>query len=734
MAKRQTRTGEGVQLFPFLAVLVCAMGALIFLLLVTTRMIRQKTIAAAAAIEQVLPPEHKPVLSLPAESIAPPQPQVSPPVSTEPATAPVPLLASQSIELKPVDPVPPEPEVVIDRTRIDQLQSRIQELRSQEQQLSRTATNRQEQLEHLLNARQRTEAELARLKAEQNDLFSQAKLLQQTPDEAEIELVNKQIRTLENRLAGLSTQPGTGGSKFMIVPFDAQTGTTRRPIIIECHAQGLRFVPEDVTITAGDLVGFNEKFNPLLAGATALTRYWASPHRQRLPNEPLGEPYVLLLIRPSGTVAYYAASQMLSTMRQPFGYELIGEETELHMPTVDEEAKRLCEAAVRGLIKEREAVAAAGGLAVGKSGGEFAVAPDDEFAGSGRDVPAGASRQHSAAATGRAIGSIDPRPGRGGSGEHLDPSLGTTGSHQFSRGPNSGNNAVTTNVPAGSPGRPGEPMNGTTPGEFAEAEKLTEASSSAAAQDPANTPAKPGHDSRAIPAKPGAQSSTAKRSEGFTDVPVGEESWQKVEKFGGQQFRTQKQGGSSVASLDEEITQREKAIEEADEDFARLLNSTEGAKKKDGPQEIRPEDVSSPLQQFGESEDNRRRARGMPVENLQRRRWGVSDLSATIGMERPLNVVVSADRLVVDDKFLIRVGAGESKTDTLRMLLLAVDELARDWGRPPKGFYWVPKIQFQVGPGGIQHYERLNPSINRAGLKTSREFILSTPPSTKGTP
>ena len=40
MARRRTATA--VSLFPFLAVLVCTMGALILLLLVTTRQIRQQ--------------------------------------------------------------------------------------------------------------------------------------------------------------------------------------------------------------------------------------------------------------------------------------------------------------------------------------------------------------------------------------------------------------------------------------------------------------------------------------------------------------------------------------------------------------------------------------------------------------------------------------------------------------------------------------------------------------------
>ena len=54
MSRRQARSTNSVSLFPFLAVLVCAMGALIFLLLVTTRRIRSQSIARA---QQSLPVE-----------------------------------------------------------------------------------------------------------------------------------------------------------------------------------------------------------------------------------------------------------------------------------------------------------------------------------------------------------------------------------------------------------------------------------------------------------------------------------------------------------------------------------------------------------------------------------------------------------------------------------------------------------------------------------------------------
>ncbi len=48
MSGSRARTSNSVSLFPFLAVLVCAMGALIFLLIVTTRRIRSEALAKAA--------------------------------------------------------------------------------------------------------------------------------------------------------------------------------------------------------------------------------------------------------------------------------------------------------------------------------------------------------------------------------------------------------------------------------------------------------------------------------------------------------------------------------------------------------------------------------------------------------------------------------------------------------------------------------------------------------------
>ena len=56
------RASNNVSLFPFLAVLVCAMGALILLLLVTTRRIRSDQLAALESQTEAVDSEPLPVV------------------------------------------------------------------------------------------------------------------------------------------------------------------------------------------------------------------------------------------------------------------------------------------------------------------------------------------------------------------------------------------------------------------------------------------------------------------------------------------------------------------------------------------------------------------------------------------------------------------------------------------------------------------------------------------------
>ena len=107
---------------------------------------------------------------------------------------------------------------------------------------------------------------------------------------------------------------------------------------------------------------------------------------------------------------------------------------------------------------------------------------------------------------------------------------------------------------------------------------------------------------------------------------------------------------------------------------------------------------------------------------LAGRRWGYCEPGASIGFEREVRVDVSEDKLMIAEKFAIPVGQGESRQETLELFATALDAYSHEWGRPPQGFFWAPRLKFIVKPEGNSHYEQVNAMMTRAGLATSHEF------------
>ena len=99
---RRSKETLAVQLFPFLAVLVCTMGSLIFLLLVTTRQIRQRAVAFAAfqLAQQELAAAVTIEMPAPAMAEPEPEPEPAPPVIAIP---PQPVHKSKPIKLPDQD-------------------------------------------------------------------------------------------------------------------------------------------------------------------------------------------------------------------------------------------------------------------------------------------------------------------------------------------------------------------------------------------------------------------------------------------------------------------------------------------------------------------------------------------------------------------------------------------------------------------------------------------------------
>ena len=352
---RRSKETLAVQLFPFLAVLVCTMGSLIFLLLVTTRQIRQRAVAfaafqvaqqelAAAEAARLPPaiPEPEPEPEPPPTVIViPPQPVVRP---SKPVKLPnqdyALALANRERELSDLK--------TKWKLKVDQL--------AKERDVHRAALARQkESIVETVGKCTALKTEIDSLEAQLGQVAGEtAATSNQAKDDEARRSLEQQIALLKKQLKAAQVAELEDNDKFQVVPFDPLTGTTRRPIFIECTEQGIRFLPEDITITKDDLNGFTSRANPIAAGTGALINYWMLRNLRQRNTAAEPEPYVLLLVRPSGVCAYYVAMKMLEPIRTAHGYELIEESTSLKLPEIDRDAQAACRAAVDRLLAERE--------------------------------------------------------------------------------------------------------------------------------------------------------------------------------------------------------------------------------------------------------------------------------------------------------------------------------------------------------------------------------------------
>src|SRR5580704_17334522 len=321
MRRSHSVSETSVGLFAFLDVLMSTMGSLILVLMIVSPKIRQEKIAKAAT--EV------------ARDV----------VKVEPAPAP-----------KPTPTPAPAPVVEPKRETIDlnaKFTKRVAELSGQADDKRRTAADAQralsaerERSQQIHANLEQLERELAELRAVKDRTLASVQDLSAEGVKVETELARRgsRLRKIRDHIAHESTE-------YAFVAYDGVSGTTRRPILVECADDRIKFVQENITLTSADITGFTSVANPLLSGAEALLDYW-STHSSA--NEP--KPYVLMVVRPSGTLSYYRARNLLERMKAPFGYELLPEDQKLSAPPPDPQATLACREAIDRAIAKRDAV------------------------------------------------------------------------------------------------------------------------------------------------------------------------------------------------------------------------------------------------------------------------------------------------------------------------------------------------------------------------------------------
>jgi hypothetical protein len=135
--------------------------------------------------------------------------------------------------------------------------------------------------------------------------------------------------SLDKARAGRDTKPPA----YAVVPYAGRNGTHRRPLYIECCGDGVFLQPEGIRLSPGDFEGPPGPGNPLASALRAAREHVVAA--QGGTNDPAAQPYPLLLVRPSGVMAYYAAREAIQSWGSDFGYQLIDEDWTLTFPPAD---------------------------------------------------------------------------------------------------------------------------------------------------------------------------------------------------------------------------------------------------------------------------------------------------------------------------------------------------------------------------------------------------------------
>ena len=432
----------------------------------------------------------------------------------------------------------------------------------------------------------------------------------------------------------------------------------------------------------------------------------------------------MLVVRPSGSLAYYAARKLLAALDQPMGYELVAEDWQLDLPPADPAATAACRDAIDRLMKERERI-----MSILRDGPQRSSdgriiqfdnrtgllnveeGDDDGRSGDGRgfENPQGFPEDsRGPLPTGRDLTPDDvPYLRRDGRGD---------GSSPFgSSAPAAPHGDADTGVPPGSdPARPmtdasgrlpafpgtgpdGRPVQPAPRQQPIAQQRAASAQPQGSQPQPFQQPSPQLQRAQQPVAKfgtplsdqfnptRGAQASPG----GGTGVDAGQ-AWDSPARGGADSGN--QSGGASGPQATGDTAQQRRSSTTASSD----ASGTKQAKVYEfGGSSERSLDESTPDDEFPTfGAPNTLQGRSPSSQHLRNRRWGLYGPKATIGFERQITLRVEPDQQV------------------------------RSWGWPPQNFYWVPSIRFIVYPGANQHYEQLHERMRFEGLSSTVELQL----------
>jgi hypothetical protein len=690
MSRRPTGENATVALFPFLAVLMSTMGSLILLLVIISRQARTQ-------VEE----EQRKALAVKA--------------------------AAQAAEAAEQEGLAQQRE---------DLEWDNGQLAASRDKTAAELASQRAQLAHIEEHSGRLRKQLADAQAALKLLESQTALDEsaRAARKVDLEELRRKIAEKEAELRK-AEKAGMRPQAYAIVPFEG-TGTRRRPIYIECRSDRIILQPEGIVFREDDFADGQGPANPVAACIRAAAEYSVRMNPSRTGEQP----YPLLLVRPDGIPAYYAARAAMSTWDEEFGYELIDADWPLEFPPADPQlAEILARTAEDGRARQALLAKAAPSIRNAPAAAMYGVSRSGhgierlDDGGGGLGFGSGAGRGGAGSTTGRGTrgtpgGYAGNNPGSGpGGGTFVggSPALGgqslgspaapTAGGPNFggpglgapggtygsaATGGTGGKNSTAsrgTGTGTGSGRGDGSDESAGSLGRFARGDGTAR---QAGQQPGTGSGGRNGSDRNTGSGNGGSPSSNSASSGSGGDGSP----------FGG----SQNGGGGSTASSS--------AAGAAGGSDSGQIDSTLAQANAAPNMSMVSRTESKP--------DSLAGARGAD--------WGLPQKGPNAtGLSRPIQVYCSNDRIIVftdrgGDKPIVVEGRTESAVDEL------VDDVwnqVKSWGSAGRNMYWKPQLTMHVAPDGARRFEELRALLDGSGLDVvGKPIVLATPQATDRQP
>ncbi len=547
---------------------------------------------------------------------------------------------------------------------------------------------------------------------------------------------------------------------YAVVPYEGPNQTRRRPIYLECLADAVVIQPEGIRLRAEDFEGPMGPGNPLAAALRAAREQLLA---QREFDPQAGEPYPLLLVRPQGIAAYYAAREAMKSWGCDFGYELVDDDWKLAYPPPDPRLIEVVRQAIGSArINQERLIAAAPREYPSRSKATYRASSqggfvrddggsDDEDSGYRGATPAGSVGRNGGGHGGRGNGggpetpsnapynpyaALSERPSAvpgsggmtgapsGGVPSDVGPALASSNGNSVAGG-GVGNVGVVggggaASTPGGVVGGRGDGnVGGMSPGGTDVSANPMRGSAGGDASNPYVTmPQRPETTGPGSGGAPGTSS-------GPYGVPSGNSGPTSSQRSNGSQ-----NNGAGVERPEGYVVGQpaREASSPATPNPQQSPDGAAGRVFRPGEWEPTPEPPPKPPDDKKDDDTFGEKKHRKPPRSLAERRgedWGLRDaVRGSVGVTRPICIECYADRLVVvsdrnpaDSKV---IQFGPRTASSIDPFISAIWGHIEGWGIAGRGMYWRPVLQVWVAPGGEDRFVDLSALLDGSGLTVKR--------------